>query len=181
MRIRILLTLAFMLSSSVAFSLPSVGYIGLYSDPDRSFCEVHSSGGLSSFDLYVYCLPSEHGVMSVKFAISYPANVTQSSLTVNPGIAYTQGDLESGINVQFQSCMYGWVWTHHQTLYITDTDPDWIYIVAHPGEGSYYFTTCIDGYPSEGVMVVNHLAVNQPCVIATEETSWGAIKSLYKD
>jgi hypothetical protein len=176
---KVLIASALLLISSAAFAQP-MGFMGLYADDGHSICEVINPGGFLPFTLWIWCSPGLEGQICAEFKIGYPANVIQSTMTTNPEISVTLGDLATGMSACYVSCQWGWNWPFQQTCYLTDTTPAFITIEAHPEVGVYQFANCLPGYPTEDIFVMNHLALNQPCEIATEETSWGAIKSLYR-
>jgi hypothetical protein len=176
----VLLTFALLLLSGAAFAGPT-GYMGLYADADHTVCEVINPGGFYPFELWIWCLPSDLGQICAEFMICYPPNVITSTVTFNtPIISVTLGDLSTGLSVCYVNCLWDWNWPAHQLIYLTDTTPAFIEICPHPDVGVYQFANCEPGYPTEPILILNHLALNQSCVIGTENVSWGAIKSLYK-
>jgi len=135
-----------------------------------------------SFEMWIWCLPSENGLSAVQFAISYPDNVIQGDVTINPDCSLWIGSLAEGVSIVFDTCVWEdkYYWTHHQTLFVTDLNPSTIRIVEHP-----------DAYPEPGVWFLNCIAIKESCRVssglylnhcpfATQSASWGAIKSLYK-
>ena len=178
MKRTLLLSAALLLVSSLAFAGP-VGYMGLYADVDHSVCEVINPGGFLPFTMWIWCQPSDNGQMCAEFSIAYPPTVIQSTVTPNAAlISVTLGDLLNGMSVCYVGCQHDWNWPFKQMNYLTDTSPNYITINAHPDTGEISFANCLEGFPMELAVVTNHLALNQPCEIATEEASWGAIKGM---
>ncbi|UCF04133.1 MAG: hypothetical protein JSV33_09255 [bacterium] len=147
MKVMILVLVSLLvISYSVLAQLPSHGYIGLYTD------ETHTNScvtgiGLYFTEMWICCLPSEWGHMCAEYAISYPPNVIQSTVTYNIDIVcVTLGDLESGMSICYCDCQWDWHWDIHQTLVITDSTPAWIEIVEHPETGDIRFANCQDAY-----------------------------------
>lgn len=177
----ILLTFALLLVSGAAVSeLSYIGYMGLYADENHGVCEVNNPGGFFPFQMWVWCRPNDLGMICSEFMICYPPNVIQSTVTWSPEISVMLGDLPSGLSACYIVCQWEWMWVCYQLNYLTDTVPAFIEICPHPDVGTYQFANCEPGYPTETIVVLNHLSLNQPCVIGTEDASWGAIKGLYK-
>jgi hypothetical protein len=180
----ILIISALLLMSGVAAAQnPQVGFMGLFIDEIHSVCEVNNPGGFYPFTLWIWCMPSINGQICAEFMIIYPPNVISSTVTQNDAIiSVTLGDLGNGMSVCYTGCQWGWNWPFRQAMYLTDTAPSWIGIGPHPDIDPpiYQFANCDPGYPTEDINIMNQLALNQPCVVAVEETSWGAIKSLYR-
>jgi hypothetical protein len=161
-------------------------YIGLYID------ELHdmwcaTGVGFYPVEMWIWCLPNDLGQICAEFAVAYPPNVIQSTVTQNTAIiSVTLGDLPSGMSVCYIACQWDWHWNFHQTCYVTDPTPTHIEIIPHPDAGVYQFATCEAGYPTRPCVKLTNLYVNYPldspeCLgTATEEKSWGAIKSLYR-
>jgi hypothetical protein len=154
--------------------------MGLYVDDAHSMCEVINPGGFYPFEMWVWLYPSSKGMICAEFMCCYPANIIQSTVTWSPELSVTLGDLATGLSACFVSCFWDWIWVAHQACYLTDTVPGFIEVCPHPDVGVYQFANCDPGYPTEPILVLNHLALNQPCRVGTENVSWGAIKSLYK-
>ncbi|UCF05492.1 MAG: hypothetical protein JSV33_00200 [bacterium] len=131
----VIVLLVMVIAGAVYAQLPEVGYIGLYTDHPWQFDPSMScvtGVGFYPVEMWIYCLPSNLGMMCAQFMISYPPNIIQSTVTTNPAVAVTQGTLDTGMSVCFQDCQWDWQWPFHQSLYVTDQTPTWIEIVKHP-------------------------------------------------
>lgn len=155
------------------------GYIGLFADGGHSVCNVNAPAPFFPFTMWVWCMPSIRGMQAAEFMVAYPANVIGSTVTQNPLINVALGSLNAGISVSFSECQATWQWTHQQSCFLMDMNANTIQIVAHPGSGVYQFATCEIGFPLEPTTRLTHLYLNQNCVYATQDASWGAIKSLF--
>jgi hypothetical protein len=119
---------------------PDYAGIGLYTDPNdppsvESACV--TGVGFYFVEMYIWCLPEAsqwtHGVLCAEFAISYPDNVIQSTVTINTDIRSVDlGTLPTGYSICYKSCQDYWHWIAHQSLYVTNAEPSWIEIVKHP-------------------------------------------------
>ncbi|UCD20121.1 MAG: hypothetical protein JSU64_03015 [candidate division WOR-3 bacterium] len=178
----IVVVLVLVSSTSLAV-LPPYGYMGLYIDEHETYCT--SGEGFYPVEMWIWCLPSERGMICAEFMIVYPANIIQSTVTVNPEVSVTLGTLDTGMSVCFVDCQWDWQWPFHQALWVTDPTQTEIEIEKHPDPmiECVQFANCETGYPTECCVVHTRLCINYPeCppwpCIGTEEASWGAIKSI---
>jgi len=186
MKKALLLAFAILLiSGAVNAQLPPDGYIGLYADEAHSTQCVNGTG-FYPFTLWIWCWPSVRGQICAEFLVQYPANVITSTVTPNDAIiSVTLGDLANGMSVCYVGCELDWNWPFQQAMYCTDPTQTMITIGAHPDVGVYQFANCDSGYPTEPCIAYPSLLLNVlpddcPEIVGTEETSWGAIKSLFK-
>ena len=176
MKKALLLGLALLLVSGVA----NAQYIGLYVD-EHSTCHVYNPGGFFPATFWIWSLPGPNGQTCAEFMIVYPLNIITSTVTANdPIISVTLGDLGTGMSVCFIDCQYDWNWSFQQLIYLTDTAPSHVELVGHPDTGLYQFANCLPGFPLEACTLLNHLALNTDCIVATEDASWGAIKGMFE-
>lgn len=184
MKKAILLTAALLLVAGAV----NAQYIGLYADAGHStWCA--SGVGFYPVEMWIWCLPGSQGEICAEFMVEYPVNTIQSTVTWNePIISVSLGDLGSGLSVCLVACEWTWNWPGHQLIYVTDPTPGYCEIVKHPDPAveAVQFANCEPGYPTEPATVITNLYLNygpedSECMgTAVEETSWGAIKSLYK-
>ena len=179
MKLAVCIGIIVLLTAGSAFSqLPPEGFIGLFTD------NIHSNWCTEGIPLYpvemwVWCLPSERGQMCAEFAVSYPSNVIESTVTQNDAIISVRlGDLPNGVSVCYVVCQYDWNWPFHQTLYVTDFAETNVRIMPHLGVGYYQFANCEPGYPTEMCNIYTDLNINHCELVATREASWGAVKAL---
>ncbi|MBN1884734.1 MAG: hypothetical protein JW876_04325 [Candidatus Krumholzibacteriota bacterium] len=178
MRKALLLAAAMMFITGAAVAGPW-GYMALYTDANHTVCEAISPGGFYMAEMWIWCLPSDNGQMCAEFSIGYPADIITSTVTPNLDIiSVTLGDLLNGMSVCYNACQDDWNWPFHQTLYLTGMVPEFVTINPHPDTGAVSFANCLEGFPMEPAVILNHLAINQACEIGTEEASWGAIKGM---
>lgn len=183
MKKAMLLAVAIMLVATSAFALGPKAYIGIWADAAHSVCSV-APPQYGQTPAYIYVLPSERGLQAAEFKLSIPATLVQLAAVKNPGITVELGALASGISVAFGEgmCQMDWVWLYNLTMMSLATVPCVLEIVAHPGTlpvPAYQVANCLPGYPIEPVVKLTSLYFYQSCVIGTEETNWGAIKSMF--
>jgi hypothetical protein len=149
-------------------TLSETGYIGVWADSQRSDCDVFPPP-FTTFDVWIWCLPSVRGLQAAEFAISFPSGVFAVSEVLNPDIVIWLGYLNSGTSVAFGEgkCQMDWVWTHRATC-LSVAEDFWgvIEIVPHPEtlpEPAVQFASCAPGYPIEPFNVIAFLLVNEWC------------------
>ncbi len=192
-RALVLLSLAAALPAVAAAELPVTGSIGIYADASHlynAYCPFAAGYPLAKIEMWVWCLPSTHGLKCAEFAVGYPANALRDRVTTNPGLASIQGDLGSGYAACFSGCQMDWVWVVHQTLYMTTNASTYAEIVPHPSIGLYRFFNCDSpGCCYEPALKGATLYISNssyPCLppevaIEAEPGTWGAVKSLYAE
>jgi hypothetical protein len=174
-------------SSAVSTQLPPVGYIGLYTDEFHDkWCA--NGVGMYQVNMWVWCLPSERGMMCAEFAISYPANVISSTVIWNPEIPIIidPPPPSEGVTVCFPYCKWDWIWPFYQILWVVDPTPVYVEIIKYPNPmvENIQFANCEPEYPVEPVKKYTNLYINydptsSECSgTAVESRSWGAIKRL---
>jgi hypothetical protein len=158
----------------------STVYVGLYADEAHSVTSVDYAGAVTEFDVWVWWLPSEHGLIANSFRLAYPSNVTWGTITLNPNTMPNIGcnDGWEPMCAIFSNCELDWVWSHHQRCYLTDAMPSAIQIVP-PDPDPIEAANCEMGNPLDQVVVLNRLNMNW-WFDAAEPQTWGAIKSLYR-
>ncbi len=186
MKKTLLLLVALVLVASVANAQFPTGYIALFTDESRTEWCV-TGVGFYAAEMWIMCAPSYLGQMCAEFMICYPANVIQSTVTNNTAIiSVTLGSLPAGMSVCYNDCQWAWHWNFHQTLWVTNTDQTYVEICPHPDTGEISFANCEDGFPMEPCIKFTHFYLNRDPVAddlcnpptATEDASWGAIKSM---
>jgi hypothetical protein len=142
---------------------PSYGSIGLYVDEGRTSNTVSYAGTPFEFTMYVFCRPGEHGLIAAEFGIAYPANVVPATVTENPLISISLGDLDSGISAAFFDCQNDWVWTHHQTVFLMSAAEAHIEVEKNGASHALQFATCELGFPLEPVHISSAVFCNTSC------------------
>jgi hypothetical protein len=162
-------------------SVANAQYVGLYADAGRVSCTVNVMP-YTPFECWVLMNNPDRGIQAAEYRVILPAGIVSVATTTNPDINLTLGDWASGISVSFMTCWQTWVWPQHITCLSMGVAPaGFITIEGKPGSLPYYLqiASCELGFPIYPLTILNHLALNQPCEVGTEETSWVAIKSLF--
>jgi len=146
-------------------ALPPIGYIGVWADAAHSVREI-SPAQYSTFDAWIWILPSENGMQAAEFAVSFPATTPMISSIQHPNITVALGTLAGGMSLAFGEgmCNMDWVWTHRVTMIqlalpavLAKID-----IIPHPGTlpvPAYQAATCELGYPIEPLIYITALYI----------------------
>lgn len=167
----------------LAFAAPLFagdGYVAIYVDEGHTKCEVYYPQPSADRYLYVFWLVPQ-GLKATEYMLELSDidNLELGSVTHNPDSNLQMGAPETGMVTAFETCWTDWVWSQKIRFYVYEADPMWIYLRAYPG-ADHDAADCNFNNPQlVHCNILNHLAVNQPCVVGNEESSWGAIKSLF--
>ena len=66
--------------------------VGLFLDGLRTSFDYWNPGTPEEITIYVFCRPSERGMMAAQFAIDYPANTQEGTFTSGPSVSVFLGD-----------------------------------------------------------------------------------------
>ena len=168
-------------------------YIGIFASPmdvedTHSTCSISPVPFEDIFVMWIWVKPSTRGMQAVEFKLGVPTLMTlemdyptpdDGGQVKNPDITIELGSLSAGISSAFGSCQYGWTWTHKRWYTSTSNAARFFQIGPHTGSGLYQVASCELGYPLEPAVRLTHLYLYTPCVYATKDASWGAIKSLF--
>ena len=183
MKKAVLLSAFLIVASAVAGGvLPAKPYVGLFADGAHGITSVNPATFVS-FQLWIWWLPSEHGLMATEYRVAMPSNVIALSMVSNPDLQVLLGCPLFGENylcAYFSSCMADWVYTHRLACMLTAPTPGFIEILPRSSESVIWAANCEEGYPMEAVTILNKFGINRDAVIAVEPQTWGAIKSLYR-
>jgi len=140
-------------------------------------CQLYFSPPFFAFELVISIRPDEKGVIGADLKVDCPASVQFGAVTENPLIVSSSGSIQSGLSFALSECQYSPFWTHQITCYLMNGSTGFICMSPYPDLG-LNVKSCESGnpvYPASGAGV--WLGLNNTW--AAEETSWGAIKSLY--
>lgn len=188
---RYLMILLAVLLFSTAASAQTNGYIGIFTDTERtSWCGAPAAIP-GNFFTYIYALPNIDGMYCAEFMLQLPDDPTLfvGLTTPNPGFSIIMGDLLTGVSFCFNDCQTDWVQIYSVMLVATSTNRNVVQIVAHPEAGGPWFANCVEPMrPMYEAVVFTNLYVNyvngvdpECSETATAEKTWGAIKSMYTE
>jgi len=179
----ITILIAVALATSVS-ACPDKVYIGLYADDSHSDCSRYLND-YAPFDVWVWVMPSTSGVECLEYRLEAPPwlqllSTEQHYLTYDPTENYDWfGD--GGI-VCYEYCRFQWTWVCKHTMVPLMTGLEgYITVKERLSTGKLEAVTCKLNRPVQPVEILNYLAINLPCIVGTETTSWGAIKGLFSE
>lgn len=177
---RFTLLIVFSLLFTVAghCQLPPKTYYALFFDTEMT---VRCYDGTGMVTFYLMALPSEAGLDCVELMIPPPFGFSIFNENYNSDIEQpVSGFLPTGLIACFGTCQYDWVQIASAVLIITNANPSEIPIIAYPGSMNLEARDC-SGTKSEAVAWTSLYTNYETCPgLATVQSDWGAIKSLYK-
>ena len=188
----VLFVIMLLVNNSPYAQLPPVGYMCLYKD-DTHIDHCVTGTVIYEVEMRVWCFPSERGMKCAEFSIRYPSNVIPGVVNYNSNVGFPPGGEPSnpadGVTLCYESCQWDWNWIFYQSVIVTSYEITAIEIAPHPVGGWYKFASCEEGNPFEPIIRCTNFDINNTsfeiCVsidyVGTNEYTWGAIKSLYKE
>ncbi len=173
------IAIIFVAGTAVAGPFPK---IGLYSDESRSSCDFMAPG-MAHFTVWVWVEPSDNGAFCAEYQLQAPAaGLIIQAAVQNPDANLTMGTAVGapGLSICFPNCQFDWFWTTQIPCYALDSETQGYFtIIPHATSGSINTSSCIEpDHDLEDLIPLNEFGVNAACVVGTEESSWGAIKSM---
>ncbi len=138
--------------------------ISLYLDLGRSGTSI-KPGPYEMFDCYVWCLPSERGMMCVEYALEFMPtsdDFTCFAIEEIPNrdvVSVSFGNTRDGISECFSECRYDWTWVMKVT-YMYVSGGGLIEVTNDPAVPSILAANCLAGYPTETARAGTPLQVN---------------------
>ena len=178
---KVIMTIAVLaLLAGSAYAGPNY-YVAMYNAGDtRPDCG-YSGAVYSQYELWVWILPGDEGLKGFDFKIIMSSDVKMANVD-NPDLSVTINDpthLDGWVGT-FSGCFYDWVWLTKLTFLLIDPLPHYVEIIDNPTTGAVEATDCTPGYPIRDLIVLNAYGVGQPCMSDSEDSSWGAVKALYR-
>jgi len=152
-------------------------YIALYLDENRS---CYCADGPGQFTVYVFVLPSDNGASGSAFMVETDINGFRGSMTKNSIVDFKLCCEDCYIYI---NCMIDWHWVVSLTVYLNDgSTPGTVYVVESQSMNFLGTSSCVEGSPKENATILTNIYFNtNPCPeIGNENTSWGAIKSMFE-
>ena len=157
--------------------LPEKAYFGLFIDEARTNWCV-SGAGMQT--MYFIVLPSENGLICVELSTTLVGTgVSFLAPTWNPDkVDPVMGGFPGDLAVCFGSCHYDWVTFCSVRMFVDDEDPKSIVIGPYATQPFPNALDCFGG--EDWATPFTTFYINGCGPLAVEESSWGAIKSLYE-
>jgi len=157
-------------------------YIAMYNPgEDHYYCGITVPAPYSPYEIWVWILPGVNGLKGFSFTIDLGddlcTGVTNNPDLISPADSPVEG---TGWTGYFSSCHYDWVWLTKLSMIALSTAPHCVDISEHPDTGEVEAIDCTEGNPAVPLTVLNSFCVNTPCVVDARDSSWGAVKSIYR-
>jgi len=180
MKKALLLTLVLVCSATVAFG--QAGTIGLYADPAGADCHIPDVvAGLGT----VYVVHTNTaGATASQFAAPLPSCYIGVYLSDTAIFPVTIGSSQTGVAIGYGACYGSPIDILHISLFnqaLTGPCCAWS-VVPDPNvvSGQIEVVDCVNALLfGNGFTSYINGNDNCPCTVATEETTWGAVKSIY--
>lgn len=169
--------------ASPAFAINGVGDISLYADDQGNSCEISAPGSPSPFNIYLVhkFLPGEESTGS-RFKVSFPAGIVFFAFSANPSMV-PGGTLTSDQTIGYGSCVTATTSLGYALVQAPSAVAacSYVSILGSDFTGLVQSTNCLfeERIPGVGQAIVNP-DVSCPCNIATHQSTWGKVKSLYR-
>ncbi|MGD1047208.1 MAG: FlgD immunoglobulin-like domain containing protein [Candidatus Krumholzibacteriaceae bacterium] len=156
----LLLVASLVALAPAVFADTPIGQIGLYADASHASCCV-SGTAMYQVEMYVWAKPTTSiGLSAVEFAIQYPVNVIESTVTVSEDASVYLGNPRDGISMAFEECETDWFWALHQTVFVLNEDLSWAVVVRDPRVSDIIACTCQTGNPIGRLETLTNLCFN---------------------
>ena len=173
------------LSAVCLFAFPvHAQMFSLWGDEIMSICEVHTSTPYQPFEIYIFLEPGSDGAFAAEYKMAVPVDHFATVITPNPVVSQATIGVwygSPGISAPFVTCQTELFWIVHLTMMSPNIVPGYYILELNDDSQFMGVATCeepmrpmVDGH------LYNYFCFNQSCLPATEETSWGAIKDMYK-
>ena len=153
-------------------------WLAVLDEYQHIFCD----GYEDQYDVYVWVYPDTAGVVCAEYQFILPEYMTAISTEINPAHSTFDGALEGspGMTICFQDCQMEPVWAVKYICAIITGPCSSFEIIGHEVSGDIRATTCSE--PDSYRSAITYCYHPSPCCTcpSNEETSWGAIKGMYK-
>jgi len=175
---KILLTIA----AIALFAAPaSAQMFSLWADEGMTSCEFHSAAPYQAFTIDVCLDPGPEGAFAAEYKLIGPEGHFSNGSVKAPFVSAATIGVPfgaPGMAAPFLTCQADLVWIYQVTCMGPDTVPGFYVLVPNDDSGNLGIAICPGDRPLRDATLYNHFGYNDGCVVGTEESSWGAIKSM---
>ena len=174
---KILLTIA----AIALFAAPaSAQMYSLWADEGMTSCEVHTNP-YTPFTIFVFLDPGPEGAFAAEYKLTGPVGHFSTANLKAPFVSGATIGVPfgaPGMAAPFLSCQADLVWIWQVTCMGPDPVPGFYILSENDESGNLGIAICPGDRPLADGTLYNHFGYNDGCVVGTEESSWGAIKSM---
>jgi hypothetical protein len=133
------------------------------------------------FAFFVWFEPRDLDINCVEYRIEFPPNVTVNSIITNPLFVSEEGFPVGlpGVSICLAVCEYNWFWTHQFICTVEDYECGWVMLWSYNDNANSFGMSCSNP-EIESIIVFQGNIFGVNCSTANKESSWGAIKGMYK-
>ena len=155
--------------------------VGLYQSTPFMGVTYYAISPPEMFAFFVWFEPRDLDINCVEYRIEFPPNVTINAIVRSPFLLSESGSPDSfpGVSICLAVCEYNWFWTHQFICTVEDYECGWVMLWSYNDNATNYGKSCSNPELESIILFQDPIfAVN--CETATDESSWGAIKEMYK-
>jgi hypothetical protein len=175
---KILLTIA----AIALFAVPaSAQMYSLWSDASMTACEFYTAAPYVAYNVYLMLDPGPDGAFAAEYMLTIPAGQLVQVPTPSPLISVAMGNATGlpGISLGFLSCQTEPFVVYSFLMLALSVDSGFYMVEPNASTGKLIIANCVEPYrPEVAATAYNYFGFNDACVVGTEESSWGAIKSM---
>ena len=166
---------------AVAMPAMAIQDIGIFSDAAATSCEIADPGGNVQVMVYIVQTSSVQPVVGSAWTLQWDAGMSMDY--VSDSTTYSKvGDAQNGASVFYFTCTAGTFVIDTVTFLSHGTSAPCSYmrLGPHPTQGRIIVQCNFAGTPFQGGEGIVNPNDNCHCTVATEPTTWGRVKSLYR-
>jgi len=181
MRRTLLISLAIVCVTSTAFA--QGGTLGVYADPQGIDC--HPQDTVVGLCTYYVVHTNIAGATASQFKAAQPICHLATYLSDTAIFPVTIGNSQTGVAVGYGACLLSPIDVLHLNFFCAQiTPPCCAYSVTpdpNVASGKIEVVDCVNAllFGTGATTYVNGNQIDCSCIVATEETTWGAVKSIY--
>lgn len=166
----------------VAIPAMAVQTIGVFSDAAATSCEISDPGGNAQVKVYIVQTSDVQPVVGSAWKLEWDAGMSMDYVSDDATPYLKNGDALNGASVYYFTCTAGTILIDTVTFLSHGTSAPCSYmrLGPHPTQGRVIIQCNFAGTPfpgSEGIVNSNDTC---RCTLATEPTTWGSVKALYR-
>lgn len=173
---KILLTIA----AIALFAVPANAQMySVWTDAGFTDCD-YTGPNYMPFPVYFVLEPGPTGAFAAEYKFNVPSNLLTQETHPSPVISVAEGTATNGygISVGFLTCQSE-AFVIYDFLFVPLGDtPGYLTVTNHDNTGKLIIAECPGDRAEIPATVYNNFGFNTSCVVGTEESSWGAIKSM---
>ena len=175
---KILLTIA---AIALLAAPASAQVYSLWSDEEMQVCDFHTEDIYVYYTVFIMVEPGPDGVSGAEYKLIAPPGANFNEVLASPFASAALGSVVgapgNSVAIACQTELF-WLYSFRM-LVMPESEPGMFQILPHDDTGLISVSTCeLPLKPIIDATVYNYFGFNEACVVGTEESSWGAIKSM---